>query len=55
MARERLVGSESSLVAHVNRNVLKALIARQAEHNGFSIYQLWSLLMLEAWLRKNNT
>lgn len=55
MARERLVGSESSLIAHVNRNVLKALIARQAENNGFSIYQLWPLLIIEAWLRKNNT
>ena len=54
MAKERLVGSESSLVAHMNRNVLETLIARQAEHNGFSIYQLWPLLMLEAWLRKNN-
>lgn len=54
MARERLVGSESRLVAHVNRNVLESLIARQAENNGFSIYQLWPLLILEAWLRKNN-
>lgn len=55
MAKERLVGRESRLVAYVNRNALESLIAKQAENNGFSVYQLWPLLVIEAWLRKNNT
>jgi asparagine synthase (glutamine-hydrolysing) len=53
IARQRLVGPGSKLTAYVNRESLESLIAKQAENNGFSIYQVWPLLILEAWLRKN--
>lgn len=53
LANDVLFGAGSQLVQHVDEGELKKLIARQSEENLFSIYQLWPLLILEMWLRKN--
>lgn len=53
LAKDVLFSVDSQLVQHVEADVLKKLIVRQSEENSFSIYQLWPLLILEMWLRKN--
>lgn len=53
MANQRLLGKDSILQQHVDAAALGDLIAAQAQDQGFSIYQLWPLLILEAWLEKN--
>lgn len=53
LSNELLLGTNSKLRDYVDPSVLEKLIAKQAEDNCFSIYQVWPLLILEAWLRKN--
>lgn len=53
LTKERLLGADSKLRNYVDPQALKTLVAKQAEYNCFSIYQVWPLLILEAWLRKN--
>lgn len=53
LANDVLFSVDSQLVQHVEADVLKKLIVRQSDENSFSIYQLWPLLILEMWLRKN--
>lgn len=53
LSNEILLGTNSKLRDYVDPSVLEKMIAKQAEDNCFSIYQLWPLLILEAWLRKN--
>lgn len=53
LTKELLLGTTSKLRDYVDANVLEEMVAKQAEDNCFSIYQVWPLLILEAWLRKN--
>lgn len=53
LTNELLLGTNSKLRDYVDSSVLEKMIAKQAEDNCFSIYQVWPLLILEAWLRKN--
>ncbi|MBT9519359.1 MAG: asparagine synthase (glutamine-hydrolyzing) [Dechloromonas sp.] len=55
LTKELLLGSNSKLRDYVDANVLEGMVAKQAESNCFSIYQVWPLLILEAWLRKNTS
>ena len=55
LSKELLLGQNSKLRDYVDANVLEEMIAKQAENNCFSIYQVWPLLILEAWLRKNTS
>lgn len=52
LARELILGPESKLRQHLEATALEQLLAGQ-ESRYFSIYQVWPLLILEAWLRKN--
>jgi len=53
LSNELLLGTNSKLRDYVDPSVLEKMVAKQAEDNCFSIYQVWPLLILEAWLRKN--
>lgn len=53
LCNELLLGTNSKLRDYVDPSVLEKMIAKQAEDNCFSIYQVWPLLILEAWFRKN--
>jgi asparagine synthase (glutamine-hydrolysing) len=53
MATDNLCGTKSVLGKLVDRNSLCKLIASQGITGGFSVYQVWPLLVLEAWLKKN--
>ncbi len=53
LTNELLCGTNSKLRDHVDASVLKQMVAKQADANCFSIYQVWPLLILEAWIRKN--
>lgn len=53
LTNELLGSANSKLRDYVDTNVLKQMVAKQAEVNCFSIYQVWSLLILEAWISKN--
>lgn len=55
LANELLASSNSKLRDYVDAGVLKQMVAKQAEVNSFSIYQVWPLLILEGWIRKNVT
>ena len=53
LTKELLLGANSKLGDYVDPIVLEQMVMKQAEANCFSIYQVWPLLILEAWLRKN--
>jgi asparagine synthase (glutamine-hydrolysing) len=53
LAKELLLGTNSKLRDYVDTSVLEEMVKKQTEDNSFSIYQVWPLLILEAWLRKN--
>ena len=53
IANDLLLGPSSVLKQVVNPDVLRELVSVQSLENNFSIYQLWPLLILELWLRKN--
>ena len=51
MANDALTGQSSLLGGLLDRAELQRLMAQQAVHGQFSIYQVWPVLMLELWLR----
>jgi asparagine synthase (glutamine-hydrolysing) len=53
IANDLLLGPSGVLKQIVNPDVLRELVSVQSSENIFSIYQLWPLLILELWLRKN--
>jgi asparagine synthase (glutamine-hydrolysing) len=53
IANDLLLGPSGVLKQIVNPDVLRELVSVQSSENNFSIYQLWPLLILEFWLRKN--
>lgn len=53
LANQRLLGKKGILRQHVDPDTLAELIAAQSWGKGFSIYQVWPLLILESWLEKN--
>jgi len=53
LAKERLSETKSYLSQIVCPQGLKDLITEQGGNGKFSIYQIWPLLVLEAWLKKN--
>jgi asparagine synthase (glutamine-hydrolysing) len=53
LTKELLLSPNGKLQEYVDTAALKKMIAKQSEDNYFSIYQVWPLLILEAWLRKN--
>jgi asparagine synthase (glutamine-hydrolysing) len=53
LTKELLLGTNSKLRDYVDVNVLEEMVAKQSDVNCFSIYQVWPLLILETWLRKN--
>jgi asparagine synthase (glutamine-hydrolysing) len=53
LTKELLLGTNSKLRDYVDPIVLEQMVTKQAEANCFSIYQVWPLLILETWLRKN--
>ncbi|MGZ0076725.1 asparagine synthase (glutamine-hydrolyzing) [Methylomonas sp. YC3] len=53
LAREMLLCESSKLKEHLDPKEIEMLVAKQ-ESGYFSIYQVWPLLILESWLRKNS-
>lgn len=51
LARDRILGPEGVLREYVDPRTLAGIFERQAQPGGFSIYQVWPLLILESWLR----
>jgi asparagine synthase (glutamine-hydrolysing) len=55
LANEVVLAPSGQLANHVDRAGLRALFQHQSLPGCFSIYQVWPLLILELWLRKNVT
>lgn len=55
MANEALLGPSSVLGGLLEDNELRRLMGRQSAPGGFSIYQVWPLLILELWLRAHGS
>ena len=53
LTKELLLSTNSKLRDYVDASALEEMVAKQLEDNCFSIYQVWPLLILEVWLRKN--
>lgn len=53
LARERILGPGGVLREHLDSRELTTVLERQAGLDGFSIYQVWPLLILELWLQRN--
>jgi len=51
LANDLLLGTGARLTSHVDRQGLKSYLQRQRDVRAFSVYQVWSLLILEQWLR----
>lgn len=49
-AHDLLLDPAARLSGHVDRQALKRFLERQTK--GFSVYQVWGLLLLEEWLRQ---
>lgn len=47
---ERLLDPRARVAAHLDPDGLAAFVARQRAPAGFSVFQVWTLLVLEAWL-----
>lgn len=50
-ARKLLLSEESRLRVTLGSDAMEAFMRRQSSHRGFATYQVWSLAMLESWLR----
>jgi len=53
-ARDMLLGARTQLSAHVDAAALKRLVNHQSEPGCFSIFKLWTLLIVELWLRAHH-
>ncbi len=51
---EEMLGHESILRRNLGADAVNRLLARHGAAGGFNAYQLWSVVVLEAWLRERN-
>jgi asparagine synthase (glutamine-hydrolysing) len=51
LCEEWLLAPDARVAGLLDAGGLRRLLARQRSEGGFSIYQVWTLLVLEAWLR----
>jgi asparagine synthase (glutamine-hydrolysing) len=53
VAGQLLEAEDSRLAAWLGRDSVSRFMARQRSQNGFAAYQVWTLAMLESWLRSH--
>lgn len=55
MAREAILSNDARVTRWLDREQVRARIDQMEQPGHFSIYRLWPLLVLELWLRKENS
>lgn len=54
MCEDLLCSSDSLVAAHMDSDAIRWWVNRQKQEHAFSVFQVWTMLILELWLRHNS-